>query len=140
MIEFKNHTEYLEAYYKFQQHEFVSSEYRKNNKTNSIPVEIVNTFPFADFVTNDIRSAIEEWEFKIKPPQKYFVYVNLKERIITTWTGQKLGNIISIGRTHNSNMGDERIPIRVKGINTLTYSGIFYKSAGDYARIKTVKD
>lgn len=139
-IEFKNHTEYLDAYYKYQQNEAVTTNYLKENKTNSISVEISNTFPYANEVTNALRSAIEAWEFKIKPPQKYIVYVNLKKNVVTTWTGQVLGIITSIGKEHRSNMGDIRISIRFKGINNLTYAGTFYKSAGDYARVKTVAD
>lgn len=139
-IEFKNHTEYLDAYYKYQQHEAVVKNYLKENKTNAIPVEISNTFPYANEVTNALRSAIETWEFKIKPPQKYTLYVNLKKNVVTTWTGQILGIITSIGKVHRSNMGDIRIPIRFKGINTLTYAGTFYKSAGDYACVRIVAD
>nr|WP_298657062.1 hypothetical protein [uncultured Flavobacterium sp.] len=137
-LEFKNHTEYLDAYHKYQQNNAVTKEYLKKNKTNAIPVEIANTFPYANEVTNELRSAIEAWEFKIKPPQKYLVYVNLEKRVVTTWTGQVLGNITQIGREFRSNMGDKRINIRFKGINTLNYSGTFYKSAGDYAIVRTV--
>lgn len=137
-IDFANHTEYLDAYNKYQQYDFVLREYLKKNKTNSISVEVSNTFPYANEVTNELRSAIETWEFKIKPPQKYTVYVNLEKRVVTTWMGQVLGNITFIGKEYTSNMGDKRINIRFKGINTLTYSGIFYKSSGDYAHVKTV--
>lgn len=139
-IEFKNHTEYLDAYYKYQQYEAVVKDYLKKNKTNCIPYEASKVFPYASEITNSLRSAIETWEFKIKPPQKYFIYVNLEKKVVTTWTGQVLGNITSIGKEYRSNMGDIRIPIRFKGINTLTYSGTFYKSAGDYARVNTVLD
>lgn len=139
-IEFKNHTEYLDAYHKYQQHEAVVKNYLKENKTNAIPVEISKAFPYANEITNALRSAIETWEFKIKPPQKYTLYVNLEKRVVTTWTGQVLGTITSIGKAYRSNMGDIRIPIRFKGINTLTYAGTFYKSAGDYAHVRTVAD
>lgn len=137
-IEFKNHTEYLDAYHKYQQYDAVVKNYLKENKTNAIPVEISKVFPYSNEITNSLRSAIETWEFKIKSPQKYIVYVNLEKRLVTTWTGQVLGNITSIGKEYRSNMGDIRVSIRFKGINTLNYSGTYYKSSGDYAHVKTV--
>ena len=82
---------------------------------------------------------VEVYEFVTNPPDRYFAYVNLDKRIITTWTGDKLGDITFRSAPHTSNMGDVRVNIRVKAVNGLNYAGTFYQSAGDYCRIRKVK-
>ena len=135
-----NHTEYLDAIYKLNQYNFCVKEYCKNNKTNGIPVEITKTFPFANEIDNTLRSQVEIWEFRIKPPKKYFLYVNIKKMIVTTWTGDKLGDIIHLGNQFISNFGDKRQYLRIKAVNTLYYSGYYFLSSGDYARVKQIFD
>lgn len=114
-------------------------DYCRINKTNGIPVEISNSFPFAAEVNNDLRSAIEEFEFRINPPEKYFLYVDTARNIVTTWTGQKLGNITELGKTFRSNMSDDRQYIKFTGVNGFKYSGFYFRSSGDYARVKKLK-
>lgn len=86
---------------------------------------------------NKIASTIEQAMWLNNPPRKYFAYVNAEKKTLTTWTGEKLGDINFIncyscpafgGYTH-------RVSIRVKGTNGAWYSGTYYKSSGDYARI-----
>jgi len=100
-------------------------------------------------VSNDERSAIERYEFVNDPPQKYFVYVrrvncdgepNEKSLRVqaTTWTGDVLG-IGLLGSSFRDNFGGKRYPIRFRAINGKTYAGTYYASAGDYARVRTVK-
>lgn len=111
-------------------------EYMRKHKTNGIPVGVIDL----PSPTNDEVSSIEVYEFVTNPPDKYILYVDLPKRIVTTWTGELLGKIISTGKTHRSNMGDTRIPIRIKAINGKEYYGTFYQSAGDYARIEMYKE
>ena len=111
-------------------------------------------------VTNSERSAVEVYEFMTNPPAHYFLYVqpegmppasiaprDVRYRgitregssgLATTWTGEKLGDV-QFGRTFRSSFGDTRVSIRVYAINGKTYAGTFYKSAGDYARVKMCK-
>lgn len=112
--------------------------------------------------TNEEKSAVEVYEFVQNPPDRYFAYVkgvkfewrpnpsqcgarnipaltDWRGGIVTTWTGDKLGDVVAVGDLHRGNMGDVRIPLRVKGINGVTYSGIFYASTGDYCRLRRVK-
>ena len=86
-------------------------------------------------VTNEERSALEVFEFVLNPPDKYFLYIKEKDHTATTWTGEKLGNV-SFGREYRDNFGGKRIPINVYAINGKTYHGTYYKSSGDYARIR----
>jgi hypothetical protein len=88
------------------------------------------------------RSRAEVKAFKEEKPDKYFVYIKEgvsdiggSRAIATTWMGHKLGDVF-LGRPFKSNMGDVRVPITVRGINGVTYVGTYYKSAGDYARIR----
>ena len=112
-----------------------SEEHRTKFKTNCIPFDVYSKFPFAKKVTNKMRSKIETFEFCQNKPERYFLYINEKEKKATTWTGEVLGDVIFMN-TYKSNMGDIRRSIIVKSINGLNYYGTFYKSSGDYARIK----
>lgn len=108
-------------------------------KTDEIPV-ILN-------VTNDERSALEVYEFCQNPPERYFLYIKLNpngytgygsSHMATTWTGEYLGDV-QFGRTFKSSFGDTRVSITVAAINGRKYHGTYYKSAGDYARVKLSK-
>jgi len=59
--------------------------------------------------------------------------------LATTWTGEKLGDV-QFGTSFRSSFGDERVSIRVYAVNGKIYAGTFYKSAGDYARVKMLKE
>lgn len=97
----------------------------------------------SDLIPNKECGEIEEYEFYNYPPDKYFVYVNEEKKIVTTWTGLKLGDIIFPNvfyiHEYKTNFGDTRINIKIKGINGLEYNGIYFKSSGDYARIRIAK-
>jgi hypothetical protein len=89
-------------------------------------------------VTNDERSALEVFEFVTNPPGNYFLYINEANRTATTWTGDVLGQV-SFGREYRDNFGGKRVPVAIRGINGLTYRGTYFKSSGDYARIRVQK-
>lgn len=135
MTNFKSEQEYKKAVKMLNANNKASEKYCRENKTNGIPQEIYTKFPYAKEVTNELRSAIETYEFVKTPPVKYFIYISEKTKEATTWTGQKLGRVI-FNTEYNSNFGDRRISIIVHAINGKTYTGTFYKSSGDYARIK----
>lgn len=88
--------------------------------------------------TNEERSAVEVYEFVTNPPDKYFLYINCTKREATTWTGDKLGTV-GFGNDYRDNFGGKRVPITVYAINGKKYHGTYFKSAGDYARIKMCK-
>lgn len=89
-------------------------------------------------ITNEQKSEVEIYEFINNPPDKYFLYIDEKKAIATTWMGDRLGNV-TFGRAYRTGFGDTRVPIDVYGINNIKYHGIYYKSAGDYARITAYK-
>ena len=103
-------------------------------------------------VSNDERSQVEVYEFCHNPPKTYFVYVRRlavapgvvspTKVEVTTWTGQLLGKG-KLGRQYEcygfGGSRSRRYPIRFRGVNGFVYSGIYYASAGDYARVKLVK-
>ncbi len=134
MITYNTHAEYTDALNKLTQYESAAKEYMTANKTNGIPVDICNTFPYANEVNNDMRTAIEVYQFMNTPPDKYFLYIDEQKSIATTWTGQRLGNV-TFGREYTSNMGDKRHSVSIWAINGASYYGTYYKSSGDYARI-----
>lgn len=87
---------------------------------------------------NRLRSAVEVYEFVQKPPREYVLYIDRGRAKATTWTGEVLGDV-SFGQEYGTNMGDRRVPVRVRAINGRTYAGTYFKSAGDYARVRLVK-
>ena len=89
-------------------------------------------------VSNDEISALEVFEFIHDAPEKYFLYIREKEGEAITWTGDKLGTV-TFGRPWRDNFGGTRVPIRVQGINGKRYAGTYYKSSGDYARVRLAR-
>lgn len=94
--------------------------------------------------TNEERSALEVYDFVNDPPDSYFLYIRECKLTrwdgeATTWAGDRLG-WVCFGSEYRSNMGDIRVPVTIKAINGKTYHGTFYKSAGDYARIRAAKE
>jgi hypothetical protein len=126
--------QYEKSRYMLNRYNEACTTYCKQNKTNAIPFEIAKTFPYWDKVNNNLRGAVEVYEFINDIPQKYFLYIS-KENKATTWNGEVLGDV-HFGREYRSNIGDKRQPIDVFAINGKKYYGTYYKSSGDYARIK----
>jgi hypothetical protein len=131
--------EYSEGFRMLAEYNKAMQDWCIENKTNGIPLKVTATFPHADKVDNTLRSALEEYAWRTDPPESYFLYINEIARTANTWTGQKLGEV-TFGKQFKSNMGDIRVPIEVLGSNDCRYHGIFYKSSGDYARIKMFKN
>jgi len=106
------------------------------------PSEIPADVPI---VTNDMRSAIEVFETLRDKPEHLFVYVkpdyeSARNGNVTTWTGERLGSYVCAGPNYKDNFGGERVNIRVELRNGAgSYAGTFYKSSGDYARLKRCK-
>lgn len=93
--------------------------------------------------SNNERSAVEVYEFCANPPDRYLAYikeVNGYPRELTTWTGTYLGAACTAGSgAYRDNLGGIRVPITVVGINGKEYYGTYYKSAGNYCRIRLKK-
>jgi hypothetical protein len=87
---------------------------------------------------NVIRGRAELWLWHSTPPSSYFLYVNESLGLATTWMGDVLGNV-RFGKEYRDNLGGVRIPIVVYGTNRIRYHGTYFKSAGDYARIKAYR-
>lgn len=101
-----------------------------------VPLQLRSTLP--PDPTNEERSACEVYEFWHEKPDRYFCFVNEDHMEVTTWTGEKLGDV-SFGCKYRDNFGGERIPVTVRAINGISYHGTYYCSAGDYARLKAYK-
>ena len=106
---------------------------RCSYKPEEVPAELA--------VTNEERSAVEVYEFTHDPPANYFLYVNEKEAKATTWTGDLLGKA-SFGQEYKCpafGRCSVRVPITISAINGRTYHGTYFKSSGDYARVRISK-
>jgi hypothetical protein len=89
-------------------------------------------------VSNEERSALEVFEFCQNPPDKYFLYIREKDHTATTWTGDVLGQV-SFGREWRDSFGGRRVPVTIRAINGHNYHGTYFKSSGDFARIRKSK-
>jgi hypothetical protein len=92
---------------------------------------------------NHQTSAREVAAFVSDPPARYFAYVKadlsgMRQHKLTTWTGDFLGDL-EMGHPWRDNLGSVRVPVRVRAINGRTYYGTYFKSAGDYCRLKVCK-
>ena len=113
--------------------------YRKKTKRNWINAEIQKKLKMPN-VTNEMRSMVEVHQFKKNPPEKYFAYIqNSKPNKVTTWVGDPLGDITWMGREYSGGMGSVRQNLRIKAITGDIYSGTYFKSSGDYVRLKKLK-
>jgi hypothetical protein len=97
-----------------------------------------------DPATNDDRTIVEVYSFQYLDAGKkngYFAY--WQGGAITTWTGVKLGTVLSTGREYRvptrGVLPSVRVPFRARGIDDQLYSGTFYKSSGDYVRMRRIK-
>lgn len=89
-------------------------------------------------VSNDERAQLELRRFMIDKPDRYFLYIDQVKAIATVWTGVELGTV-TFGREWTDNFGGRRVPVTIKAVNGLTYHGTYFKSSGDYARVKAAK-
>lgn len=102
-------------------------------------------------VSNEDRSELERFDFCANPPDRYFAYVAHRADNppragytplgvnVTTWTGGLLG-LAYLWPEYRSNFGDRRRRISVRAINGRRYHGTYYFDAGDYCRLRAVKD
>lgn len=104
-------------------------------KPEDVPAEL------QPMTTNEEKSAVEVHEWVANPPDRYFAYVSETDRTITTWMGDLLGSITYWSAYTCPGFGwkSERVAIRVRGTNGVNYYGTYYKSAGQYARIRRIK-
>lgn len=151
MRELKTIEEYEELKQIQSQYNEWAKQYVQKNGWTVIPADAIPPVKF----DNDDRSAMELWEWKTNPPEKYFIYIRetkeppkgfpyekpLWEAI--TFTGQKLGNV-RYGKEYKSpcfgSWPSIRQSITVYGSNGVKYYGTYHKSSGDYARIKRYKN
>lgn len=63
------------------------------------------------------------------------------EDMVTTWAGAPLGRIVWRGPVYETQQYGgygKRQNLRIEAINGLVYSAVYYKSSGDYCRMKVV--
>jgi len=110
---------------------------RTSYRTEDVPTELRD-------IDNAMRSAVEVYEINTEKPEKLFVYV-APDKIanagafgfVTTWTGERLGRY-EVRNKWRDNFGGERQSIRAC-IGGVMYAGTYFKSSGDYARLKKCK-
>jgi len=99
MYEIESMEQYQEVVLRKSQYNQWAKQYQKKSGWTVIPVNVIPPVKF----DNDDRSALEVWEWKHNPPDRYFLYVHENatppdgfpyEKPIweaQTWTGRRLG-------------------------------------------------
>jgi hypothetical protein len=120
-----------------------TKKFIKPNGWRVIPKEAVEKLTKRGiYVDNDERSRLEVYDFVKVKPVKYIAYVyeiDGRPASITTWTGEIIGRVTSVFPAYRSCFGDKRVNFRARMICGRTFSGTYYKSAGDYCRLKVFK-
>ena len=125
---------------------FVDTKRGKNGWASYKPEEM----PAGCEMTNEERSAIEVYEFERRTEAgPYFAYIghskgreSLGPATVSTFTGDKLADIIDTGKPYRCpafGRSSTRQNFRARGIDGRIWSGTFYKSSGDYCRMRPVK-
>jgi len=92
-------------------------------------------------VTNEERSLAEVFDWVHDPPSEYFLYIDVEKGKATTWMGDSLGDV-TLGKPYRVpafGQSSERCAVWVTGTNGCKYYGTYYRSSGDYARVKRCK-
>lgn len=87
---------------------------------------------------NAETSAKEVAAFAARAADKWFAYWH-EGREIRNWMGAKLADVTWQGRPYNTpgfGRSSERVNFRAKGIDGRMWSGTYYKSSGDYVRMR----
>ena len=84
------------------------------------------------------KSAIETWQFRHGKEKELSVYVNTDNMEVTTHAGQKLGTITELGEIYKDSFGGNRQSIKFIGLNNLNYSGTYYISSTNLAKVALV--
>jgi len=112
-----------------------AGQYIQSNRWIVIPSDAKLPVKFG----NKERSMIEVYEWVFGLPSSYFLYIREKDNTAVNFMGEILGSV-SMGREYYDNFGGVRVSVDIKGTNGIRYHGTYFKSAGQYARIKAYKN
>lgn len=101
-------------------------------------------------VGNEVRGQVEIFEFLAQTDEAarkpYFAYFKDKKddgerSMITTWMGDMIAQVVRTNEYKVPAFGSQsvRVAFRAYGIDGRLWSGTFYKSSGDYCRMRAIK-
>lgn len=89
---------------------------------------------------NAATSQFEVRQFMAHRPSKYFAYLSSDGTAITTWIGDKLGDVIHTREFPKRGYVSEKLySVRIRAVNGKTYHGMAYAGKGGYVRMREVK-
>jgi len=88
--------------------------------------------------TNEEKSQIEDFEWRMYPPSRAFGYYDAAMTKITGFMGNVLGRIIWKGSVTRA-FGGKRQNITIVGTNNVMYAGVCNLTGGTYCRLKRIK-
>ena len=133
---------YRDVKARYQRHYKAFERYRAATKMNSISDEDAKKWRVPPAPSNEEVGQMEQYEFEHKNKGEggtYAGYMSKDMTRITTWMGDTLADVQWKGAEYRGNMGNRAVNFRAKGIDGKLYSGTYYKSSGDYVRMKRIK-
>jgi len=101
-------------------------------------VAIISAMAGTRDATNEEKSRIEDFEWRMFPPARYFAYYDRGMTKITGFMGNLLGRIVYKGSVTRA-FGGKRQNVTVMGTNNVMYSGVCNLTGGTYCRLKRIK-
>jgi hypothetical protein len=93
--------------------------------------------------SNDDREDVSVYEFIRDKPDRLDCYIKEADNTAIFWTPRSTIGTVVLGHSYKSpafgGFPSTRVPVTVKAINGCVYAGTYYKSSGDYARLKKTK-
>ena len=92
--------------------------------------------------TNDDREDISVFEFMRDKPDRLDCYVDEKNHTAIFWTPRSTIGTVTFGRDYQTpafGSPSTRAPVTVHAVNGCVYAGTYFKSSGNYARLKKTR-
>jgi len=89
-------------------------------------------------ITNSMRSRLEIHDILTEKPNEIYVYVDVKQKALVTFIGEKIADITAFTKPYRSQKGDVRTNIKTI-IDDTPYTGVYFISDGNFAILKKVK-
>ena len=114
-----------------------SEQYRKSNGWTVIPADAtppsLNGVPLTSDVINRLSTMVETYRLWTQKPQTFVAYVTgqsheIGDGIVTTWTGHRLGRVVTRGNWHRNNFGGRWRSVRMRALWGACYYGREYDS------------
>ena len=127
----------MTARYEAARKKFDPKRYERGGGYDAKDRTIISAMAGTRDTTNEEKAQIEDFEWRVFPPSRYFGYYDKAMTKITGFMGNLLGRIVYKGPVTRAFSG-KRQNVTVRGTNNVMYSGICNLTGGTYCRLKRI--